>query len=112
MNTFKLQTYAKREAGRHSAAPVVPGQARLATSQRTPEQKGGFAQEPEMFPRSVEMELASGGDEGMPMQDGDAFAALARENLQAFEQIDFLARIQGLIKPAHGPERLRCAEDK
>src|SRR6185436_2320212 len=65
-----------------------------------------------MFPGRVKMQFARGSHQGMPVQDDDAFSALARQAFQASEQFNFLARIQLLVEPTHGAKGFRFTKDE
>ena len=65
-----------------------------------------------MFPESIEMELSRRRQQRMPMQDYDTLSRLARQLLEAFAQINFLARKKFIAESAYFAERGRLTKDK
>jgi len=86
--------------------------ARLRARQRLAAAENGLEQELEMFARRVQSQFAGGGQNGMAMQDDDAFALGAREFFEAFAELKFFAGEKVHVESAQFPERGGVAKNE
>src|SRR5215470_1877736 len=92
--------------------PIIPGMTRGAAFQREAESENGLHQKPDVFARSVELQLSARRHKGMFVQDHEALAFFTRGFLEPFAQFDFLAGEQLFIEADNFTEHHRVAENK
>src|SRR5215467_710674 len=73
-----------------SKPSIVPRMTLFTAVQRLSPAKDSLEQEPDMFPRRVEMHFAGGGHERVAMKDDDTASGVARQAFQSLAQINFL----------------------
>jgi len=84
----------------------------LAAGQGAALIEDGAQEKADVFARGVKPEFARGGQEGMPVEDDDAFAVCAREFFQALAEFQFFRRKQFVAEAAEFSERRRFAKNK
>ena len=97
---------------RPSPPPIIPNMACLRALQRLAAGQDGARQKAEVFAGAIQMHFARGGEDGVAMQDGDAFALSAREFFEAFAEFDFFAGEEVGVESAEFPERGGIAKNE
>ena len=96
----------------NSPAPVIPQMARFGAFQRFAAAEDRLEHELEMLARRIQSQFARGGEDGVAMQDGDAFALGAREFFEAFAELKFFAGEEFNVEAAEFPECGGVAKDE
>ena len=86
--------------------------ARIPVSEGFAGAQDGFGHEEEMFAGGIQAQFARGGEDGVPMQDDDAFALGVREFFEAFAEFDFFADEEVGVEAADFSERRSFAKDE